>query len=143
MVEASSTDPEAPEALAGKRVLVVEDEANVRDAVSQLLTHEGCKVIMAADGSEAIAQARQASPDVIILDLGLPSADPGGAQFDGFEVMRWLDMRLPTRIPVVVLTARQDEATRRQAEALGASMFVAKPFKPLDLKVALRIAMSG
>jgi len=143
MVEAGSRSPAAPEALAGKRVLVVEDEANIRETVAQLLTHEGCDVILASDGSEAITQARQASPDVIILDLGLPSSDPGGAQFDGFEVMKWLDMRLPIRIPVVVLTAQQDEATRRQAEAFGASVFVAKPFKPLDLKVALRIAMSG
>jgi len=142
LFEDNHGEKQTPAVLAGKRVLVVEDEANIRETVSQLLAWEGCEVITAADGSEALTQAQQASPDVIILDLGLPSADPGGGQFDGFGVMKWLDLRLPRRIPVIVLTARQDEVTRRQAEALGASVFLAKPFSPGDLTAAVHKVIS-
>jgi len=131
-----STDADRPSA--GKRVLVVEDETTIRETVGALLTSEGYEVITAADGSEALTQAQQASPDVIILDLGLPSTDPGAGQFDGFGVMQWLGVRLPKFIPVIVLTARQDETTRRQAAALGATAFVAKPFAPKDLLAAVQ-----
>lgn len=143
MAERSKAGVKVPIAAVGKRVLVVEDDVNIRESVRQLLAYEGYEVITAADGSEALTQAQQASPDVIILDLGLPSADPGGGQFDGFGVMKWLDLRLPRRIPVIVLTARQDEETRRQAEALGASVFLTKPFRQGDLAAALRDVMRG
>lgn len=125
-------------ASAGKRILVVEDEAIIRETVRQLLTSEGYDVVTAEDGSEALTQAKQTSPDAIILDIGLPSAEPGAGQFDGFGVMQWLALRLPKVIPVIVLTARQDEATRRRAESLGASRFLAKPFAPKDLISAVR-----
>jgi CheY-like chemotaxis protein len=123
--------------------LIVEDEDNIRESVRMLLAWEGCEIITAADGSEALAQAQQASPDVMVLDLGLPSPDPAGGQFDGFAVMRWLDLRLLRRIPVVVLTARQDEAARSQAKTLGATEFLVKPFDPGDLTVAVRRAVTG
>jgi CheY-like chemotaxis protein len=127
--------------LAGRRVLVVEDDPNVRKAVGQLLAAEGCEIAMAADGAEGLAQAQQVLPEVIILDLSLPSADPWGGDFDGFGVMTWLERRLGRALPVVVLTGRQDEATRRQAEAKGVSAFITKPFNPRDLVAAVRNAL--
>ena len=141
MAETAGRPADVPFAPAGKTVLVVEDEKTVRESVSLLLTSEGYQVVTAVDGSEALTQAQQTSPDLIILDLGLPSADPGAGQFDGFAVMQWLGVRLPKFIPVVVLTARQDDATRRQAEALGVTAFMAKPFAPGELLATVRKAI--
>ncbi len=138
MADRSNSAAQGDKSLAGKRILVVEDDPNVRKAVGQLLAAEGCEVATATDGAEALAQAQQVLPDVIILDLSLPSPDPGGGQFDGFAVMKWLELRLPKAIPVIVLTGRQDEATRREAEAMGARAFMGKPFSARDLVAAIR-----
>jgi two-component system alkaline phosphatase synthesis response regulator PhoP len=143
MVEDKISPTDATRTPPCKKVLVVEDESTIRETVSQILLSEGFEVITAADGSEALSQAQQASPDVIVLDIGLPSTDPGAGQFDGFGVMQWLGVRLPKFIPVIVLTARQDDATRRQAEALGSAAFLAKPFAPKDLLTAVQKAVAG
>jgi len=123
--------------LTGFTVLVVEDDATTRQLVSQLLVREGYDVTTAADGTEAIVEAKRFSPDLIILDLMLPSMDPGGGQFDGFGVLRWLDMRLAKAIPTIILTCRKDEASRRLADSLGARRFLTKPFRVQDLTDAV------
>jgi CheY-like chemotaxis protein len=123
-----------------KRVLVVDDDSGVVETVGKLLRSEGFEVVSAGDGAEALAQARQFVPDVIILDLTLPSLEAGAGQLDGFGVMKWFSLRLPKSIPVIVLTGRQDNSTRREAEALGASAFIGKPFIPHELLSAVRQA---
>jgi CheY-like chemotaxis protein len=104
------------------------------------LRSEGFEVNSAVDGAEALAQAQLIVPDVIVLDLTLPSMEAGAGQLDGFGVLKWLSLRLPKSIPVIILTGRQDESTRREAEALGASAFIGKPFLPRDLLGAVRQA---
>jgi two-component system OmpR family response regulator len=115
------------------RVLVVEDDRITSRLVSLILLREGYEVAAAGDGSEALMEAKRFSPDVMVLDLMLPSAEPGGGQFDGFGVLEWLNMRLSKPTPTIVLTCRQDEAARRLADSLGVRRYLTKPFRAQDL----------
>jgi DNA-binding response OmpR family regulator len=126
----------------GKRILVVEDDKVVQRAVRDLLLTEGYEVLAAMDGSEGMAQAQHAEPDLILLDLGLPSDPFGGGNFDGFGVMQWLGRRMTEkRIPIIVLTARHDPESRKRAFECGASAYLTKPFKPAELLKAIRIVL--
>jgi len=126
----------------GKRILVVEDDRVVQHAVGDLLQTEGYEVLTALDGAEGMTQAQHADPDLILLDLGLPSDPFGGGNFDGFGVMQWLGRRMTEKkVPVIVLTARQDPESRRHAFECGASAFLTKPFKPAELLKAIRIVL--
>ena len=119
-----------------QNILIIEDDTDVQNFISKVLELEGYTVLKAGEGTEGMRLMKENSISLVLLDLRLPGPD-------GWSILRAIKRHSEySSIPVVVLTARQDEATRRQAEALGASAFVAKPFKPLDLTVALRIAMS-
>jgi CheY-like chemotaxis protein len=132
--------PAAPEA--PKRILVVEDEVVVRGALCQLLSGRGYEVITAVDGSEALRQVSGFAPDLILLDLGLPTDPFGGGISDGFGVMQWLRRGQQEKpIPIIVLTARQDSESRRRAMDLGASVYLTKPFKAEQLFHAIRIVL--
>jgi DNA-binding response OmpR family regulator len=138
----TGSNEELPPSEGRKRILVVEDDRIVQRSLRQLLTEEGYEVISALDGSEGMAQAQHASPNLIILDLGLPTDPFSGGQFDGFGVMQWLRRRMQgIQIPVIILTARQDQASRKQAFELGASAYLTKPFKPEELFKAIRIVL--
>ena len=114
----------------------------VRSVLATLLTDQGYEVLSAVDGSEAMTMAQNQLPDLILLDLGLPSDPFGGGNFDGFGVMQWLRRRITGKqIPVIILTARQDKATRQRAYDLGASVFLTKPFVPEELFKAIRIVL--
>jgi DNA-binding response OmpR family regulator len=128
---------ETAHARSNNRVLIVEDDATTRKLVSQILVREGYEVTTAADGAEAICQAKRLLPDVMILDLALPSMDPGAGQFDGFGVLRWLDLQLPKSIPTIILTCRQDENARCEADALGVQRYITKPFRCEELTAAV------
>jgi DNA-binding response OmpR family regulator len=127
-----------------KKLLLVEDDRIIQRALRDLLRDSGYDILHAYDGSEGVSQARSHHPNLIILDLGLPATDPfAGGAFDGFEVMRWLG-RLTTddaKIPVIILTARQDPQSRQTAMSLGASAYLTKPFKPDELIQAIRIVL--
>ena len=107
-----------------KRVLVVDDDVNVRDVVRRYLQHAGYDVALAGTGEEALDVADHAPPDLVVLDLMLPG-------IDGFEVCRRLRQR--GSVPVVMLTARGDEDDRIAGLQLGADDYVAKPFSPREL----------
>jgi DNA-binding response OmpR family regulator len=126
-----------------KRVLVVEDERITRRTLERLLASQGYNISTAVDGSEALAEAQHNPPDLILLDLGLPSDPFGGGNFDGFGVMQWLNRRMPDKkIPIIVLTARQDAASRKTAYELGASLYMTKPFHPEELFKAIGILLN-
>jgi two-component system, OmpR family, response regulator ResD len=120
------------------RVLVVDDEPTVTEVVDRYLRLEGYEVAMAADGAEALDVSRQWSPDLIVLDLMLPAVD-------GLEVCRQL--RRDSRVPIIMLTARGEEADRIVGLELGADDYMVKPFSPRELvarvKSVLRRASSG
>ncbi len=125
-----------------KRILIVEDERVTRRTLELLLAGQGYQVVTAVDGSEALAEAQDNPPDLILLDLGLPSDPFGGGNFDGFGVMQWLSRRMPDKkIPIIVLTARQDAASRKTAYDLGADLYMTKPFEAEQLFKAIRIVL--
>lgn len=106
------------------KVLVVEDDAAIREALSYNLGREGYQVEVVADGAAALAAVRQHTPDVVILDLMLPG-------MDGFEVTRAL--RKDNNVPILMLTARDDEIDRVLGLEMGADDYLTKPFSMREL----------
>lgn len=112
------------------RVLVVDDDRALRDAVTRALTLEGYEALAAADGVEALAGVEQHRPDAVILDLGLPT-------IDGITVCQVLRAR-GDRTPILVLTARNEVTDRVQGLDAGADDFMSKPFALAELLARLR-----
>lgn len=114
----SGSDPESrPRA---RTVLVVEDDAAISTALTERLSAEGYRVLQAFDGPEAVATALTERPDAVLLDVMLPG-------FDGHEVCRRLHAVWP--VPVLMLTARDEEADVLVGLALGADDYLTKPFR--------------
>ena len=111
------------------RLLVIDDEANLRHTVSYALRQEGYEVLTAPDGDEGLAVFRQAAPDLVILDVMLPGQD-------GFEVCRRL--RRESDVPVVMLTARDTELDKIVGLEIGADDYLAKPFSMRELIARVR-----
>ncbi|MEV4020301.1 response regulator transcription factor [Nonomuraea angiospora] len=109
------------------RVLVVDDEPNIRALLSQTLRLVSFEVRTAETGAEAVTAAREFDPDIVVLDVMLED-------FDGFEVAR----RLGERIPVLFLTARDRVEDRVQGLTLGADDYVAKPFSLEEVVLRIR-----
>ena len=109
------------------KIMVVDDDANIRAVLKLRLERSAYAVQMARDGTEALSMVLPNPPDLIILDLLLP-------KIDGFEVLQNLKSnRLTTGIPVIILTARVTSACRSRSYTLGAARFFAKPFSPRKL----------
>ena len=106
------------------KILVVDDEPNIREVVSLYLRRDGHSVIPAADGEEALRLYRQSQPDLVVLDLMLPKVS-------GLEVCRRI--QADERVPVVMLTARGEEEDRIVGLGIGADDYVVKPFSPREL----------
>jgi len=106
------------------RILVVDDEPKIVQLVRDYLERAGFAVSTARDGNEALMRARQERPDLIVLDLGLPG-------LDGLEVTRRL--RRDSGVPIIMLTARDDETDKVVGLELGADDYVTKPFSPREL----------
>ena len=116
-------------------VLVVEDERKIRELVRDYLEREGLGVLTTPSGAEAIALARQARPDLLVLDLGLPD-------IPGEEVAR--EVRRFSRLPILMLTAKASEEDRIRGLELGADDYLTKPFSPRELVLrALAILRRG
>jgi len=110
--------------VATRSVLVVDDEANIRDLVSQYLRREGFDVVQAASGEEALVAIARAMPDLVILDVRLPG-------IDGFETLR--EIRRTSDVYVLMLTARSEEADTLIGLEVGADDYVTKPFSPREV----------
>lgn len=107
-----------------EKVLVVEDDPAIRDALSYNLGREGYEVKAVGDGLAALEAARAAVPDLVVLDLMLP-------ELDGFDVTRTL--RKESNVPILMLTARDDEIDRVLGLELGADDYLTKPFSMREL----------
>jgi two-component system response regulator MprA len=112
------------------RILVVEDDRSVRDAVRRALMLAGYEVLTAEDGSDGILQVDRGVPDAVVLDIGLP-------EIDGIEVCRRL-RRDGNRTPILMLTARDAVADRIDGLDAGADDYLVKPFDVGELKARLR-----
>ena len=102
------------------KILLVEDEIDVLDAITEYLEREGYAVTRAVDGAEALRRVENERPDLVLLDLGLPG-------LSGLDVLRRLREDHP-RVPVVMLTGLNDEAQARRTLQMGAVDYIRKPF---------------
>ncbi|GAB1254485.1 response regulator [Desulfovibrio falkowii] len=118
-----------------QQILIVEDEADIRELLRFNLEREGFSVLEAADGNEALRLARQHLPDLMLLDVMMPGPD-------GFEVCRLLGAQAETaHIPVLMLTARGEEVDRVVGLSLGADDYVVKPFSVRELMLRIRAVL--
>jgi two-component system, OmpR family, KDP operon response regulator KdpE len=115
------------------RVLIVDDEPPIRRFLRTSLSAQGYDIVEAEDGVKALDEVRRMSPDVLVLDLGLPG-------MDGLEVIRRLRGGGAT-LPIIVLSSRADEAGKVEALDLGADDYVTKPFGVDELLARIRAAM--
>jgi DNA-binding response OmpR family regulator len=114
------------------RILIVDDEPKIVRLVRDYLEHAGFVVTVARDGREALMRARTDRPDLVVLDLGLPG-------LDGLDVTRAL--RRDSGLPIIMLTARDDETDKVLGLELGADDYVTKPFSPRELVARVRAVL--
>jgi len=118
--------------MAGKRVLVVDDDVKTVELVKLYLNRDGYRVLTAYDGFEALRLARESHPDLIVLDIMLPGVD-------GLEVCRIL--RNESDVPIIMLTAMTTDQDRLTGLNLGADDYVPKPFSPRELAARVRAVL--
>lgn len=110
--------------MARNKILLVEDEPKVCELIKAYLVKDGYDVTIAGDGRNAIEQAQLYKPDLILLDLNLP-------ELDGLEVCRTI--RKQSNVPIIMLTARDEEVDKVVGLEIGADDYVTKPFSPREL----------
>jgi DNA-binding response OmpR family regulator len=116
----------------GKRVLLIEDEPNIIEALSFILSRDGWTVHIHEDGATAADKVRSYPPDMIILDVMLPGCS-------GFEILRELREDDATKsIPIMMLTARGQDKDRDLALRLGADHYMTKPFSNTEVRDQVR-----
>jgi two-component system OmpR family response regulator len=111
-----------------RTILVADDDPDITDLISSVLSEDNHRVVSVWDGLAAIDLALREAPDIVILDLNMPKSD-------GFEVIRRLREHAPTRnTPIILLTANNDEGSAAKGFAGGADDFLVKPFTPAHLR---------
>lgn len=123
------TGPGTPRPASGLRALVVEDEASLARVLGSYLERDGFETTLSHDGLQAVLTARDVDPDVVILDLGLPT-------LDGIEVCR--QIRTFSDAYVVMLTARSEEVDTLIGLSVGADDYITKPFSPRELMARIQ-----
>ncbi len=118
--------------MAGKKVLVVDDDVKTVELVKLYLNRDGYRVLTSYDGVDALNLARESRPDLIVLDLMLPG-------MDGLEVCRTL--RSESDVPIIMLTARTTDEDKLTGLGLGADDYVSKPFSPRELAARVRAVL--
>jgi two-component system, OmpR family, alkaline phosphatase synthesis response regulator PhoP len=115
-----------------KTILVVDDEPKIVQLARDYLEHAGFAVVTAPDGRSALDEVRHRRPDLVVLDLGLP-------QLDGLDVTR--SIRRDSNLPIVMLTARDDEVDKLVGLELGADDYLTKPFSPRELVARVKAVL--
>lgn len=114
-------------------VVVVEDEPDIADLLALYLEREGWRVHIAGDGTQGLEVIRARQPDFVVLDVGLPG------ELDGFDVCR--ELRRNSDVPVLFLTARDDEVDRILGLEMGADDYVTKPFSPREIVARIKAVL--
>src|SRR6476659_7034209 len=115
-----------------KTILVVDDEPKIATLARDYLEHAGFAALTSGDGPSALATIRQRRPDLVVLDLGLPG-------LDGLDLTR--ELRRDSTIPIVMLTARDDELDKLLGLELGADDYLTKPFSPRELVARVKAVL--
>jgi len=113
-------------------IMVVDDQASVRQLLQDYLTEQGYRVVTAPDGQNALYQARHEQPDLILLDIMMP-------KMDGYQFLR--QFRLERRTPIIIITAREEETDAVLGLDLGADDYVTKPFRMRELMARIRAVL--
>ena len=116
----------------GPQLLLVEDEESIGSLVRAYLEQSGYRVAWVRSGEEALSNLDQLAPRLVILDIGLPGAD-------GFDVCR--EIRTRSAVPILMLTARDEEADRVAGLEVGADDYVSKPFSPRELAARVKAVL--
>ncbi|GMQ64858.1 response regulator transcription factor [Vallitalea maricola] len=114
------------------KILIIEDEKKIRDIVGKYLINEDYEVFLAKDGFEGLSIFHDYQPNLIILDVMMPG-------ISGFEVLK--EIRLISELPVIMLTAKQEEVDRLKGFNLGADDYVPKPFSPRELVKRVQVIL--
>ncbi|CCV64619.1 Two components response regulator, receiver KpdE [Alteracholeplasma palmae J233] len=113
-------------------VLIIEDDQHINTYIKNILTHQNMNVLQTYDGKEGLKYASSKVPDIILLDLGLPD-------MDGIEVLK--QIRLWTSVPIVIISARENEKEKVNALDLGADDYITKPFGTEELLARVRVSL--
>jgi DNA-binding response OmpR family regulator len=120
-----------------KRIVLVEDEPNIIEAISFILSRDGWDVTTHANGETAVAAVRSAQPDAVVLDVMLPGKS-------GYDILKELRADADfAALPVLMLTARGQKKDRELAAALGVTRFMTKPFSNTELLAAVNEIAAG
>ncbi|MEM1307887.1 MAG: response regulator [Cyanobacteria bacterium P01_D01_bin.71] len=124
--------------MASKRILIIDDEADIREATQICLEITGhWEVLKASSGQEGIAIATNEIPDAILLDIMMP-------EMDGLTILKKLQTNTKTRrIPVIILTAKAQSSEQRQFRQLNVSSVITKPYDPLTLSDQISMALTN
>ena len=112
------------------KILAVEDDRPVRNLITTTLKASGYRYLTADDGEEAVMEAATQNPDIILLDLGLPN-------MDGIDVIR--KIRTWSNVPIIVISARTEDADKVEALDAGADDYLTKPFSVQELLARIRV----
>jgi len=115
------------------KILLVDDEAGMCLVMKDFLKEAGYDITVASNGKEAISLYPQVSPDLILLDLGLPD-------MNGRDVLKDVKAKMP-QIKIMIISAYADQKTQNELFSLGADFFLAKPFMPEELQEAVKGAL--
>ena len=115
-----------------RRILIADDEPDLRRMLTAYLKAEGYEPSVAADGPQALERVRAEAPDLVVLDVGMPG-------IDGFEVLQRI--RADSDVPVIMLTARSEEVDRVVGLTVGADDYVTKPFSPRELAARIKAVL--
>ncbi|MCA9960556.1 MAG: response regulator transcription factor [Anaerolineales bacterium] len=115
--------------MAEKKILIADDEANIRELARLYLEKDGFQVTAVTDGIQALAHIKQTPPDLLVLDLMMP-------EMDGWEVCR--RVRMNSNLPILMLTARDDDIDKIVGLEMGADDYLTKPFNPRELVARVR-----
>lgn len=113
-------------------IMLVEDETSIRETMAEFLAEEGFEILQAADGLEALEVFRENQPDLIILDLMLP-------KLDGLEVCKAI--RQKSNVPIIMVTARDEEIDKLLGLELGADDYITKPFSLREMKSRIKAVL--
>ncbi len=110
-----------------KKILIADDNENIREALTYLLEDEGYKLWLAKDGAEALAKASDIRPDILFLDIMMP-------EMSGYEVCRIIKSDPDLKgIYVIMLTAKGQSAEQERGRSVGADEYIIKPFSPMEV----------
>jgi len=118
-----------------KRILIADDNENIRDALTYLLEDEGYELLLAKDGADTLRKVRERKPDILFLDIMMP-------EINGYDVCRTIknDPDLKS-IYVIMLTAKGQVSEQERGKEVGADEYIVKPFSPMEILARVKILL--